>query len=246
MIDQRVLPQIKKNIDFTSNRILSSKSSDTPGIVEVQYQDINGRMETFRYKKVDISRKVGLSQLAVGKIYDYTTDVLEELNELYDLVLTRDDIVVEKIQAMEFTLKISKDSLYYTGSLEIKMTNETLDIIEILDNQVEVHLDLNTYINDPKYLVRHLNFDYMAKDLSSLNVGDNIDENLKSLLDHRLEGWIRVPEYRAKNLYGCIVECNGPSELRTKEQDSVLRLRLNPKYCSSHSGSIELYYTKLQ
>lgn len=246
MIDQRVLPQIKKNIDFTSNRILSSKSSDTPGIVEVQYQDINGRMETFRYKKVDISRKVGLSQLAVGKIYDYTTDVLEELNELYDLVLTRDDIVVEKIQSMEFTLKISKDSLYYTGSLEIKMTNEALDIIEILDNQVEVHLDLNTYISDPKYLARHLNFDYMSKDLGSLVVGDNLSEELKSLLDHRLEGWIRVPEYRAKNLYGCIVEFNGPSELKTKEQDSVLRLRLNPKYCSSHSGSIELYYSKVQ
>lgn len=246
MIDQRVLPQIKKNIDFTSSRILSSKSSDTPGIVEVDYQDINGRVETFRYRKVDISKKVGLSQLVIGKICDYTTDILEELNDLYDLVLTKDDIIVEKIKSMEFTLKISKESLYYTGSLEIKMTNEALDIIEILDNQVEVHLDLNTYIKDPKYLVRHLNFDYMAKELSSLNVGDNIDEKLKSSLDHRLEDWIRVPEYRAKNLYGCIVEYNGPSELKTKEQNTVLKLRLNPKYCSSHSGSIELYYSKVQ
>lgn len=244
MIDERVLPTISQKVNLSKQRVKNVTINQYSHLVDITLEDIRSNVETLTYAKIDISKCRPVGSFKLSRLYNYTTEILDELNSVYDLNLIMDDIIVEEITSMNFKLKMSPSSTYYHGSVDIEMSNPTLDIISMLDNNVEVHVDLNELSNDAKYIARHLEFDYIASELAELKPSDNISKELADKILLRLTDCIRVPEIRAKNIYGCIVESNGDSELSTKEQDSVVKLMLNKKYCTSHVGCIELYYTK--
>lgn len=244
MIDERALSSIRKIVNLNKYRIKSVSINEYSHLVDILLEDINSNVEKLTYSKIDISKCRAVDSFKLNKLYNYTTEILDELNSTYDLNLKLSDILVEEIKSMNFKLKMSPNSTCYFGSIDVIMSNPTLDIIAMLDDNTEVHVDLNEFSNDAKYLTRHLEFDYIADELSELKTSDNLSKELADKILLRLTDFIRLPELRAKNIYGCIVESNGESELMTKEQDSVVKLMLNKKYCTSHVGCIELYYNK--
>tara|TARA_Y100001956_G_scaffold82973_1_gene107674 strand:- start:76036 stop:76776 length:741 start_codon:yes stop_codon:yes gene_type:complete len=230
-----------RDVNFNKQRIVNIETPPPGDHFKVTLEDINGKLDHRIINKINLGELRDVDKFIVSNYYDTTNELLEELNELYDFNLRLDDIVIEPITSKEFVLKF-KDTSLYTGDLKVEMRPKTESIIRMMDGQFESVIKLKTVDSDPKYLTRHLSFDYLRESLKELQLADSLSTQLINGVLASLPDWECVPELREKNLYGALVSYNGSHDLKTKPETMVLKLKLNPKYCRSYSGELELYY----
>lgn len=230
-----------RDVNFNKQRIIKVETPLPGDHFKITLEDINGKLDYRTINKINLNELRDVDKFIVSNYYDATNELLEELNELYDFNLRLDDIVVEPITSKEFILRF-KDTSLYVGNLKVEMRPKTESIIRMVDGQFESVMKLKSLDSDPKYLTRHLSFDYLREFLKGLQLADSLSSTLTNGVLASLPDWDCVPELREKNIYGALVSYNGPHNLTTKPEDMVLKLKLNPKYCRSYTGELELYY----
>ncbi|QXO10862.1 hypothetical protein pEaSNUABM54_00036 [Erwinia phage pEa_SNUABM_54] len=181
-----------------------------------------------------------------------TTDLIADINTLYGLALTVDDVVNEllDLNTLPYSLKVKfkDDNPAWIGSIPVIIKRMPTDIATVVTNNV---LPVLRYPTGQSTLIQGDLYAY-SRDFTA-NVSTLVDISFTSVLDplvailaaeFKPDAWVMKASASPFNLYGATVVYNGPvvdtySTRRDRARCLVLQLS---KSCNNMAGRLILHY----
>lgn len=239
-LKKQLVEKIEGNVNDYDFIVLTQDSNDKQLVVKASNRYLTD-VHILRISKLNLEEHFNVVKPHVNKPYVYSSNALEEINSKYELQLTEDDIVPVRIIGDSFKLEIKKESVYYSGSVDVKVTTSNKDLIAYFDNQTTVNFKPNLPL-ETKYLLRHLTFTYMEDLLSECTAGSSLEPKVLNLLLNRLVNFNNSKLPVENNLFGCVVVENKRLDSSFTTATRVLKLGLNRKLCTNINGILEIYY----
>lgn len=171
-------------------------------------------------------------------------ELLPDLARLYGLQLEHTDVVnasLPKELPAKITIQMHPNNLALYGALTLSLQATGKDLGSIITSDI---VDAPLIFSTPNMiegalLYRRFDFSASKAQLEALRTGTLHAYDIQQILGRYVETpWTIAPTHERFNLYECVVVAARESDVL----DKVVRVKLNEKYCSNVTGSLELHF----